>query len=113
MARGVLSRVAQRNGNVASLGSRCRYHRANGHPASTAFYVASRQIAFLTARPVVAGILYGIAVYLFMYLIVQRLAGLHPKFTPLTVSRAVLVHIFCVGLPIALSVRAFSRPAGP
>ncbi len=77
---------------------------------TTVFYVASRKIGFLTAQPVLAGVLYGIVVYLIMYLGVQPLAGLHPKFGLLTTSRAVLVHIFCVGLPIALSIKRFSRP---
>lgn len=74
------------------------------------FYVASRKIGFLTAQPVIAGILYGVVVYLIMYLGVQPLAGLHPKFGLLTTSRAVLVHIFCVGLPIALSIKRFAQP---
>jgi hypothetical protein len=74
------------------------------------FFVASRKIGFLTAQPIVAGVLYGIVVYLIMYLGVQPLAGLHPKFGLLTTSRAVLVHIFCVGLPIALSIKRFAQP---
>ena len=78
---------------------------------TTVFYLASRKIGFLTAQPVVSGVLYGVFVYLVMYLAVQPLAGLHPKFGLLTTSRAVLVHIFCVGLPIALSVKRFSRPS--
>ena len=77
---------------------------------TTVFYVASRKIEFLTAQPIVAGVLYGIVVYLIMYLGVQPLAGLHPKFGLLTTSRAVLVHIFCVGLPIALSIKRFAPP---
>jgi hypothetical protein len=41
--------------------------------------------------------------------VVQPLSGLHPKFTLVSVTRAVLVHIFCVGLPIALSVKRYAR----
>jgi hypothetical protein len=74
------------------------------------FYVASRKIGFLTAQPIIAGVLYGVVVYLIMYLGVQPLAGLHPKFGLLTTSRAVLVHIFCIGLPIALSIKRFAPP---
>lgn len=93
------------------------FHFLIAFTAATVFYLASRKIGFLTAKPVVAGVLYGIAVYLFMYLVVQRLAGLHPKFTPVSVTRAVLVHIFCVGLPIALSIKryasTYNRPIRP
>ena len=81
--------------------------------AATVFCLASRKIGFLTAKPVVAGVLYGIAVYLFMYLVVQPLAGLHPKFTPVSVTRAVLVHIFCVGLPISLSMKRYAVTGNP
>src|SRR5438270_34550 len=80
------------------------FHFLIAFTATAVFYVASRKIGFLTEQPILAAVLYGIAVYLFMYLVVQQLAGLHPKFGLLTTSRAVLVHIFCVGLPIALSV---------
>jgi hypothetical protein len=76
---------------------------------TTVFYLASRRLRFLTEHAVVSGVLYGVVVYLIMYLGVQPLFGLHPKFALLTTSRAVLVHIFCVGLPIALSIRRYGR----
>ena len=75
----------------------------------TIFYLASRRIAFLTEHAVVSGILYGIAVYLFMYWFVIRLVfpNAHPS-----LSRdvtAVLVHISLIGLPTALIVRRYSK----
>jgi hypothetical protein len=77
--------------------------------AATAFYAASRKIGFLTQQPVVSGLLYGIAVYLFMYWIVIRLVfpNAHPS-----LSRdvtAVLVHMFLIGLPISLIVSRGSK----
>jgi hypothetical protein len=80
--------------------------------AATLFYAASRKIRFLTQQPVVSGLLYGIAVYLFMYWIVIRLVfpNAHPS-----LSRdvtAVLVHMFLIGLPISLIVsRGSKKPA--
>ena len=73
------------------------------------FYLASRRIVFLTEHAIVSGILYGIAVYLFMYWIVIRLVfpNAHPS-----LSRdvtAVLVHISLIGLPTALIVRRYSK----
>ena len=110
IASGALGKAAFDGGmSTAALG--VGFHFLIAFTATAVFYLASRKIEFLTAQPVVAGILYGIAVYLFMYLGVQQLAGLHPKFAPLTTSRAVLVHIVCVGLPISLSVKRFSRPS--
>ena len=75
----------------------------------TIFYLASRQIVFLTNHAVISGILYGIAVYLFMYWIVIRL--IFPNAHP-SLSRdvtAILVHISLIGLPTALIVRRCSK----
>ena len=77
--------------------------------AASVFFLASRQLTFLTHHPVVSGFLYGIAVYLFMYWIVIRLV--FPNARP-SLSRdvtAVLVHMFLIGLPISLIVSRFSK----
>src|SRR2546430_4175342 len=77
IASGALGKAAFDGGaSTAALG--VAFHFLIAFTATTVFYLASRKIGFLTAQPVVAGILYGIAVYLFMYLVVQRLAALHP-----------------------------------
>ena len=110
IASGALGKAAFDGGNgTAALG--VAFHFLIAFIWTTVFYLASRRIGFLTAQPVVSGVLFGVFVYLVMYLAVQPLAGLHPKFGLLTTSRAVLVHIFCVGLPIALSIKRFSAPA--
>jgi hypothetical protein len=75
----------------------------------TIFYMASRRIGFLTEHAVVSGILYGIAVYLFMYWIVIRFVfpNSHPSLT--RDVTAMLVHISLIGLPTALIVRRYSK----
>ena len=75
------------------------------------FYLASRRIKFLTAQPVVSGVLYGIAVYIFMHYLVVPLsaAPFKMRHTPDAIAIDVFIHIFCVGLPIALVVRRFSK----
>jgi hypothetical protein len=91
------------------------FHFLIAYTATAVFYLASRKIRFLTEQPVVAGLLYGIAVYCFMFFVVQPLAGIHPKFTMVSVPRSVIVHMLCVGLPIALVVKKWSgglQPAG-
>ena len=45
--------------------------------AAGLFYGASRKLRFLTRRPVVSGVLYGIAVYAFMYWVVMPLSAYH------------------------------------
>lgn len=75
----------------------------------TVFYLASRQMVFLTEHAIVSGILYGIAVYLFMYWIVIRVVfpNAHPSLT--RDVTAILVHISLIGLPTALIVQRFSK----
>ena len=80
---------------------------------ATVYYVASRKLPMLVEQPVIWGLLFGVVVFLFMYLVVQPLAGIHPKFAPVNVTRAVLVHIFCVGLPIAIVVRRYAFTGNP
>jgi hypothetical protein len=78
--------------------------------ATTVFYVASRKMAFLTQQPATAGVLYGVTVYLVMYWVVTPLSAVRRgPFSWNSTIVAVLTHIFCVGLPIALSVRRFSK----
>jgi hypothetical protein len=74
------------------------------------FYLASRKLLFLIERPVQFGLLYGIAVYLFMTFVVVPLSRVTPR--PATITGrtiGILTIMFCVGLPIALIVRRFSR----
>jgi hypothetical protein len=77
--------------------------------AATVFYAASRTLTFMTSRPVLAGISYGVFVYLFMYWIVMPLSNLHRRpFSALAALIAILTHMVCVGLPISLVVRRYS-----
>lgn len=75
------------------------------------FYLVSRRIKFLTAQPVVSGALYGILVYIFMHFVVVPFSAAPFKMphTSGAIAIDVLIHIFCVGLPIALVVRRFSK----
>ncbi len=70
---------------------------------ATLFYIASRRIPFLTQRVVIAGAMYGVLVYGVMYWIVRPLSSV-PKgaFSWFNTAVAVVTHIFCVGMPIAL-----------
>ncbi|HJP90568.1 MAG TPA: hypothetical protein VJ875_01345 [Pyrinomonadaceae bacterium] len=78
--------------------------------ATTVFYFASRKLLILIERPVLFGLLYGIVVYAFMNFVVLPLSRIQPR--PMTFtgfSIGLLTIMFCVGLPIALIVRRFSR----
>lgn len=69
------------------------------------FSLAATRLPALLEHPLVAGPLYGIGVWLVMYLLVLPLAGIHPRHSVTSVATQVAIHTFCVGLPIALSAR--------
>lgn len=78
--------------------------------AAAVYYRASRKLRFMIRRPVLSGALYGIAVWLFMYLIVLPLSAWKVStYSFSSVATGVLIHIFFVGLPISLAIRRFSK----
>jgi hypothetical protein len=105
VAGGLLGPSASQGGaGVAALGMAIHFTVALG--AATTFYLASRRLGLLLRRPVLGGALYGIAVYLVMYLVVSPLSRIPPRtFTVVGTSIAVATHVLCVGLPISLMVR--------
>jgi hypothetical protein len=78
--------------------------------ATAVFYIASRKIVWMRCRPVSSGVLYGVAVYVFMYWIVVPLSAIGwQKYSIDSTIRAIVIHIVCVGLPISLIVRHFAN----
>jgi hypothetical protein len=75
------------------------------------FYLASRKLRFLIQQPILWGLIYGVVVYAFMNFVVLPLSNLPAGRTPTLTGRLIglLVIMFCIGLPIALIVRRFSR----
>jgi hypothetical protein len=75
------------------------------------FYALSRGIPFLARHPVISGIAYGLLIYGMMNLVVLPLSAFPRKVTfPLLVlATGLFVHMFFIGLPIALAVRRTSR----
>jgi uncharacterized membrane protein (DUF485 family) len=77
--------------------------------ATAVYYGTNRRLTFLTREAVVWGLLYGVAIYFFMNFIVVPLSAA-PKFSHTWASRAsdFAVHMFFIGLPMALAVRRYS-----
>ena len=109
IASGLLGPRAFQGGlATAMLGLLCHFVIAFG--AAAVYFAASRAIPFLIQNAVVSGALYGVAVYFFMNRIVLPLSAVAKRpFSLKLMIVGVIIHIFCVGLPISLSVRRFSR----
>ena len=109
VASGLLGASAYQGGwQTAVLG--VALHFLIAFTATTIFYIASRYFKFLIQQAILSGVLYGIAVHLFMSQVVVPLsAARRGPFSWLNFTIAIITHIFCVGLPISLSVRHFSK----
>jgi hypothetical protein len=97
------------NGGTATalLGLLC--HFVIAFSAAAVFVSASRLAPFLVRHAVLTGVLYGIAVYFFMSRVVVPLsAAAKFPFSFKMMIIGIVIHIFCVGLPIALAARRFA-----
>jgi hypothetical protein len=76
-----------------------------------AFYLVSRAVPWVIQHPLISGLIYGPLVYLVMYWVVVPLSRIGPRPHSLSNdSLAIAIHIFLIGLPIALIVSRFSHP---
>jgi uncharacterized membrane protein YagU involved in acid resistance len=109
VASGVLGAQSFRDGwKSAVLGVFLHFTIAIG--AATVYYLASRVLPILVERAVLCGLIYGACVYGFMHLVVLPLSLVHHRPTAMIYPICEFVeHWFGVGLPIALSVRHYSR----
>jgi|SRR6185312_812828 len=110
IAGGLVGRVAIQGGmGYYVLGIALHFFIACS--AAAVYYGASMKLKFLKEYPFVCGLFYGIAIFLVMNLIVLPLSAIHFKgpFTMHGLDQGLLVHMFLIGLPIAYSVRIFSK----
>ena len=72
------------------------------------YWFASQRFPILVRRAWVCGAVYALLVYAVMYEVVMPLSAIHRRIprTPQAYLIGILIHIFCIGLPIALIVRA-------
>src|ERR1700733_9672738 len=97
--------------STAVLGLACHFFIA--FSAAAVYFLASRGIPFLGKHSWISGSLYGIAVYFFMQRVVLPLSNaIKRPFSFKMMVIGVVIHIFCVGLPIAAAVRRYSTNEG-
>jgi len=92
--------------STAALG--LGFHFVIAVVAAAVYYIASRKLGVLIEHAVLCGLLYGIAVHLFMSFIVLPLSSLKRPFSGKFFATQLVIHMFFVGLPISLVVRHFA-----
>jgi hypothetical protein len=113
VAGGLLG-AAARDGGPATAALGAVLHFLIAFVWATVFWLASRRLRVLVRHPVVCGLLYGTAVYFFMYFVVLPLSAIY--FKPSHELSAILLnsagHALLVGLPIALAAYKFTDRTG-
>ena len=102
IASGALGPAAFRGGALTAAAG-LAFHFGIAFGASAAYVAASRRWPLLVTRPVACGIVYGVVVYAVMQLVVLPLSRV-TRGTPTwsSIATMIVIHITCVGLPIAL-----------
>lgn len=113
VASGALGRSAYQGGaRTAALG--LGFHFLIALVAATVYVLASRLLPFMIRHAVISGILYGLGVYALMNGVVLRVSAIQATTWPWAYPKSVLIgglliHMFGIGLPIALVARRYSR----
>ena len=111
VASGVLGADAYRGGTgTAALG--LGLHYLNALIITAIFFAAAALVPALVRRPIVIGVVFGLGVYAVMNYVVVPLSRIGPRPTPPTPIwvTGVLVHMFLIGVPIAVAAsRAVRR----
>jgi hypothetical protein len=110
ISSGLLGAAAFQGGAAtAALGVALHFLIAFG--AAAVYFAASRKLGFLVRHAVPWGLAYGVGVYLFMNTVVLPLSAVARR--PFALDPTlILVHMLCVGLPIALAVRRYAPESG-
>jgi hypothetical protein len=95
-------------GGAATAAAGLGFHYLNAFLFTAAFFVVVAWLPALGRRPFVVGPVYGIVVYVVMNFIVVPYSRIGPRPPrPLVVAvPEILVHMFFIGVPIALAARA-------
>jgi hypothetical protein len=78
--------------------------------AASVYYACSRKMTILIDHPLLCGIAYGVAVHLVMSLVVVPLSAAPKReFSAKVFLTQLIIHIFFVGPPIALTISYLAR----
>lgn len=112
VAAGLLGRQAATAGGVRTALLGLAIHFCIAFVVVLLYHLAVSRVRALAAHPFVFGPLYGIVVYLMMnFVVLPMTAAGPPRLTPWpVVANGLFAHLFCVGLPAALTASA-AKPA--
>lgn len=116
IASGVLGREAAADGGLTTAALGLLLHFFIAFVIVLVFYLVSRKVPVLTQHPLIAGALYGVAVYFIMTLVVVPSSAIHavralPSLP--VVLNGLFIHIVGVGIPSALFARAATLSPAP
>jgi hypothetical protein len=111
VAAGWFGRDAAFAGGAATAAAGLGFHYFIAFTITAIFFLAAANLRWLTSRPVLAGAVYGIGIYVVMNWVVIPLSRIGPRpFPPASVFiTGILVHMFLIGTPIALGARRAMR----
>jgi hypothetical protein len=113
IAAGLLGRDAAFGGGAPAVLLGGFLQLFNGFLVVLAYYLISRALPVLVARPVPGGLVYGPLVHLFMTYVVIPLSAIHrtPPMPLPVMLNGLIGHALLVGLPAAFAARAAGRPS--
>ena len=107
VASGLLGRDAYSGGlTIAALG--LGLHFLIAFTATAAFFTGARWFPILISHPIISGVIYGVLIYAIMNYVVIPLSRFPPRATApakVIMITGILVHMFFIGVPIALAAR--------
>jgi len=110
IAAGLLGKKASNEGGITTAILGFGLHFLISLSAAAIYLLASRKIPLLRNQPIPCGVAYGAIIYFFMNMVVLPLSALHSHaFPPPVVFAPIAIHLFGVGLPIALAVARYSK----
>jgi hypothetical protein len=107
VAAGWFGREAAIAGGAATAAAGLGFHYFIAFTITLIFFAAAARLPALVSRPALTGPLYGIGVYVVMNWVVIPLSRIHvfPSPALAVLVSGLLVHMFFIGLPIALGAR--------
>jgi uncharacterized membrane protein YagU involved in acid resistance len=113
VAGGLLG-AAAKDGGTATAALGAVLHFLIAFVWAAVYWLLSRRLRVLVQHPVACGLLYGVAVYFFMYFVVLPLSAIY---FPLSRELSSILlnsagHALLVGLPIALAAYKFTNKTG-